>query len=102
MWKKDCIIPNFKLLNRGRGINGYTHDVLIHASYEALKAREDPLSNGILKSIQSKMLEDWLVFAFVNGLKGFDYTVSGIRDSGSIDFLIDGFMFQIYKIWRNL
>ena len=99
--KKDFIIPNFKLLNKGSGIDDHTFDVLIHASYEALKAREDPLSEGIIKRIKLKIEGGWMVFAFINGLRGYDYAISNIRYSDGIDFLIDRFRFQIYKTRKN-
>ena len=95
---KKELIPNLKLLRRGSEIDDYTYEVITNASYEALKAREDPLSNGILKRIKLKIQQDWFVLALIYGLKGYDYMISNAKISNSVDFLIGKFRFQIIKI----
>lgn len=95
--KKELRIPNFKLLQRGSEIDDNTYDVITHAAYEALQARDDPLSNGIIKRIQSKIKQEWFAIACVYGLKGYDYMITKVKITHSVDFVIDKFRFQIFK-----
>ena len=95
---KKELIPNLKLLRRGSEIDDYTYDIITHASYEALKAGEDPLSNGVLKRIKKKIRQEWIVVAFVYGLRRFDFMISNAKISYSADFVIGKFRFQLFKM----
>ena len=52
--KNQVIIPNLRLIKRGSEIDDNTYDVITHESYEAMKAKDDPLSNGALRRIKKK------------------------------------------------
>ena len=96
--KKKLIIPDLKLIQRGSEIDDNTYDVITHASYEALKAKEDPLSRGILKRIKNKIQQEWMIFSSVDGLKGYDFSISSAKPSHGVDFIIGKFRFKIFKM----
>ena len=67
-------IPSFKLIARGNSIDEKEFNVITHSAVDSLKAREDPLSNGIIKRIKKEIGGEWIVFAYVEGLKGYDFS----------------------------
>ena len=99
--KNDFTIPGFTLLFRGSEIDDNTYNIITRASYEALKVREDPLSNEIRKRITQQIHGDWAVFCFVKGLRGYDYTISFARLCDIVSFSIDNFYIQIINLTKN-
>ena len=91
-------IPQFKLISRGNGIDNNEFYVITHAAYEALNAREDPLSNGIIKRIKSKIGGEWMAFASIEGLKGYDFSLSIVTGNDFLSFLVQNFRFQICRL----
>ena len=91
-------IPNFQLLGRGRGIDPQEFYVITHSAAEALFAKEDPLSNGIIKKIKEKIGGEWMVFASVEGLKGYDFSLSVVTGDDFLSFTIDNFRFQVCRL----
>ena len=67
-------IPSFKLIARGNSIDEKEFNVITHSAADSLKARDDPLSNGIIKRIKKEIGGEWIVFAYVEGLKGYDFS----------------------------
>ena len=98
--KKNQIIniPNFKLINIGKGIDKTEYNTIVNSANEALKVRENPLSSGVIKRIQSKIKGEWMIVASVKGLKGFDFTVSKVTGSDFLSFSIDKFHFQVCRL----
>ena len=91
-------IPNFKLINIGKGIDKIEYYTIINSANEALKVRENPLSSGVIKRIQSKIKGEWMIVASVKGLKGFDFTISKVTGSDFLSFSIDKFHFQVCRL----
>ena len=91
-------IPNFKLINIGKGIDKTEYNTIVNSANEALKVRENPLSSGVIKRIQSKIKGEWMIVASVKGLKGFDFTISKVTGSDFLSFTIDKFHFQVCRI----
>ena len=91
-------IPNFKLINIGKGIDKTEYNTIVNSANEALKVRENPLSSGVIKRIQSKIKGEWMIVASVKGLKGFDFTISKVTGSDFLSFSIDKFHFQVCRI----
>ena len=91
-------IPNFKLINIGKGIDKTEYNTIVNSANEALKVRENPLSSGVIKRIQSKIKGEWMIVASVKGLKGFDFTISRVTGSDFLPFTIDKFHFQVCRI----
>ena len=98
--KKNQIIniPNFKLINIGKGIDKTEYNTIVNSANEALKVRENPLSSGVIKRIQSKIKGEWMIVASVKGLKGFDFTISKVTGSDFLSFSIDKFHFQVCRL----
>ena len=59
---------------------------------------ENPLSNAIIKRIKNSIGGDWVVFCYLDGLKGFDLSVSCDDGNKLIYFALDNFKFQVIKI----
>ena len=91
-------IPNFKLINIGKGIDKIEYYTIINSANEALKVRENPLSSGVIKRIQSKIKGEWMIVASIKGLKGFDFTISKVTGSDFLSFSIDKFHFQVCRL----
>ena len=91
-------IPNFKLINIGKGIDKIEYNTIVNSANEALKVRENPLSSGVIKRIQSKIKGEWMIVASVKGLKGFDFTISKVTGNDFLSFIIDKFHFQVCRI----
>ena len=91
-------IPNFKLINIGKGIDKTEYNTIVNSANEALKVRENPLSSGVIKRIQSKIKGEWMIVASVKGLKGFDFTISKVTGSDFLSFTIDKFHFQVCRL----
>ena len=91
-------IPNFKLINIGKGIDKTEYNTIVNSANEALKVRENPLSSGVIKRIQSKIKGEWMIVASVKGLKGFDFTISKVTGSDFLSFSIDKFHFQVCRL----
>ena len=91
-------IPNFKLISRGNGIDQREYYIITHAAYDALKMKEDPLSNGIIKRIKKDLGGEWMVFASIQDLKGYDFSLSIVTGNDFLSFLIDNFRFQVCRL----
>ena len=90
-------IPSFKLISRGEGINEKEYYVIIHSAANALNAKEDPLPEGIIKRMKNVLEGNWMVFANVKGLKGYDFSCSHINPKCFLSFLIGNFSFHALK-----
>ena len=91
-------IPQFKLIGRGNGIDEKEYHVITHAAANALNAKEDPLSNGIIKKIKQQLGGEWMVFASVEGLKGYDFSLSIVTGNDFLSFTIQNFRFQVCRL----
>ena len=91
-------IPTFKLIGRGKGIDEKEYYVITHAASNALNAKEDPLSNGIIKKIKAELGGEWMVFASVEGLKGYDFSLSIVTGNDFLSFTIQNFRFQVCRL----
>ena len=91
-------IPDFKLLNRGMGIDEREFYIITHSAADALNGKEDPLSNGIIKRIKDQMGGEWMVFASVEGLKGYDFSLSIVTGNDFLSFTIQNFRFQVCRL----
>jgi len=91
-------IPNFRLIGRGRGIDPKEYYVITHASADSLNAKEDPLSNAIIKKIKQQLGGEWMVFASVEGLKGYDFSLSIVTGDDFLSFIIQNFRFQVCRL----
>ena len=89
-------IPNFKLIGRGKGIDEKEYYVITHSASNALNAKEDPLSNGIIKKIKAELGGEWMVFASVEGLKGYDFSLSIVTGNDFLSFTIQNGCFKFY------
>lgn len=91
-------IPTFRLIGRGKGIDEKEYYDITHAANDALRAKEDPLSNGIIKRIKSTLGGEWMVFASVEGLKGYDFSLSIVTGNDFLSFTIENFRFQVCRL----
>ena len=91
-------IPDFKLIGRGNGIDEREFYVITHAAYDALNLKEDPLSNGIIKRIKKDLGGEWMVFASIEGLKGYDFSLSIVTGNDFLSFTIRNFRFQVCRL----
>ena len=82
-------IPNFKLISRGNGIDEREYYCITHAAADALNKKEDPLSNGIIKRIKRDIGGEWMVFASIESLKGYDFSLSTITDGELLRALLN-------------
>ena len=96
--KNQINIPNFKLINIGKGIDKIEYYTIVNSANEALKVRENPLSSGVIKRIQAKIKGEWMIVASIKGLKGFDFTISKVTGNDFLSFTIDKFHFQVCRI----
>jgi hypothetical protein len=60
--------------------------------------KEDPLSNGIIKRIKKDLGGEWMVFASIQDLKGYDFSLSIVTGNDFLSFLIDNFRFQVCRL----
>ena len=91
-------IPNFSLISRGTGIDQREYYVITHSAADALNKKEDPLSNGIIKRIKQDLGGEWMVFASIQDLKGYDFSLSIVTGNDFLSFLIDNFRFQVCRL----
>ena len=91
-------IPDFKLISRGNGIDEREFYVITHAAADALNNKEDPLSNGIIKRIKKDLGGEWMVFASMEGLKGYDFSLSIVTGNDFLSFTIQKFRFQVCRL----
>ena len=74
------------MIGREPGIDESELYFIIHAAYDALGKREAHLSDGIIKRINQQIKREWMVFAFILSLKGFDFIL--IILTGRIFFVL--------------
>ena len=91
-------IPSFKLISRGKGIDQREYFEITHAANDALRLKEDPLSNGIIKRIKNSLGGEWMAFASVEGLKGYDFSLSIVTGNDFLSFTIENFRFQVCRL----
>ena len=91
-------IPDFKLIGRGNGIDEREFYVITHAAFDALNMKEDPLSNGITKRIKKDLGGEWMAFASIEGLKGYDFSLSIVTGNDFLSFTIKNFRFQVCRL----
>ena len=89
---------NYRLIRCGKKFNNNDVNIIINSSNEELKRGSDPLSKCIIQRIKNLLGGNWVVFVCVNGLKGYDLSVSVEDENRLISFIIDNFKFQIIKI----
>ena len=89
---------NIQVLNKGDGLKQKEIDCIINSASESLNKREDPLSKAIISKVKNQIGGDWVIFAYVNGLKGYDLSVSIGEKDRMLSFDIDNFRFQVIKI----
>ena len=89
---------NYQIIRRGNGLNNNEVNIIIQSTCEALNNEEDPLSKGIIKRVKKIVGGDWVVFACVNGLKGYDLSISTYDDDKLISYYVDSFKFEVIKI----
>ena len=91
-------IHSFNLLERGKGIDKNEYYYITHAANEALQAKEDPLSNGIIKRIKKSIGGEWMVCASVKGLKGYDFSLSIVTGNDFLQFTIGNYKFHVCRL----
>ena len=91
-------IPNFKLITRGNGIDEREFSSITNAAADALNKKEDPLSNGIIKRIKRDLGGEWMVFASIENLKGYDFSLSIVTGNDFLSFTIQNFRFQVCRL----
>ena len=91
-------IHSFNLLDRGKGIDQNEYYYITHAANDALQAREDPLSSGIIKRIKRTLRGEWMAVSCIKGLKGYDFTLSIVTGNDFLSFTIENFHFQICRL----
>ena len=91
-------IPLIKIISGENNFDEKDCYVITQSAAEALKARDDPLSNGTIKRIKKEIGGEWMVFASVEGLKGYDFHLSSIRGRGFISFVVQNFRFQVCRV----
>ena len=91
-------IGSFNLLKRGKGIDPNEYYNITHAANDALQAREDPLSNGIIKRIKKALGGEWMVFSSIKGLKGYDFSLSIVTDNDFLSFTIENYHFHVCRL----
>ena len=91
-------IHSFTLLNRGKGIDQNEYYYITHSANDALQVKEDPLSNGIIKRIKKSLGGEWMVFASIKGLKGYDFSLSIVTGNDFLAFYIGNFHFQVCRL----
>jgi len=91
-------IHSFRLISRGKGIDQKEYYDITHAANDALGAREDPLSNGIIKRIKKSLGGEWMVLSSIEGLKGYDFSLSIVTGNDYLSFIIENFHFQVFRL----
>ena len=89
---------NYEIINKGIGLNDNEINIIIESTFIALNNREDPLSKAIMKRVKSIIGGDWVIFAYTNGLKGYDLSVSTYDEDKIISYSVDCFRFEVIKI----
>ena len=87
-----------EIIRKGKGLRDKEISCIINSACEALNKREDPLSKGIINKLIRRIGGDWVIFASINQLKGYDLSVSTYNSNKIFDFLIDNFRIQAIKI----
>ena len=89
---------NYRPIKIGNIFNNDEINFIINSSNEEFKKRSDPLTKSIIQRLKNVLKGEWVVFACVDGLKGYDLSVSVDDENKLISFIIDNFRFQIIKI----
>ena len=89
---------NIEIIGQGGGLRDEEIYFIINSARESLDKREDPLSKGIINKLIRRFGGDWVIFASINQLKGYDLSVSSYSSNKIFDFLIDNFRIQAIKI----
>ena len=93
-------IPQFKLLFRGDNIDEVEYHTITHSAADCLNEREDPLSNAIGKKIKKDIGGKWMIFNCVEGLKGYDFSITELDVNNLLTFIIKNFRFHICRIYN--
>ena len=89
---------NYRIIKVGNIFNNEEVNFIINSSYEEFKKRSDPLSKSIIQRLKNLLKGNWVVFICLDGLKGYDLSVSIDDENKLISFVIENFRFQIIKI----
>ena len=63
-----------------------------------MKAKEDPLSQGVIKRIKTKIKGEWMIVVNIEGLSGFDFSLSIVTGNDYLSFAIKDFLFQVFRL----
>ena len=72
--------------------------VITHAAAESLNLKEDPLSQGIIRRIKQNLGGEWMVFASVESLRGYDFSLSIVTGNDFLCFNVQNFRFQVCRL----
>ena len=89
-----------EIIGQGGGLMDEEIECIIISAQEALNKREDPLSKGIINKLIRRIGGDWVVFASIRQLKGYDLSISTYSSNQIFDFMIDNFRIQVIKIGK--
>ena len=92
------ILNNLQLIEKGNDIDMNTYHEIVISSYISLNNREDPLSNAIIRKLKSRIGGEWFVFACINYLKGFDFSITLFKKNEFLRFNIMNYSFQVLRI----
>ena len=88
----------YTLITCGNKFSTNDLNIIIDSSYEELIRKKNPLSKYIIQRIKNILGGDWVVFICVDGLKGYDLSISCNDENRLISFVMNNFRFQIIKI----
>ena len=89
---------NCELIKIGKGLNNKDIKIINESTFTALNKREDPFFKAIIKRVKSIIGRDWVIFAYTNGLKGYDFSVRTYDEDKIISYSVDCFRFEVIKI----
>ena len=99
---KNTLPPQYKnnkkytLITCGNKFSTNDLNIIIDSSYEELIRKKNPLSKYIIQRIKNILGGDWVVFICVDGLKGYDLSVSCNDENRLISFL-----WKIFLLYNN-
>jgi hypothetical protein len=88
----------WKVIARGNEMKNDEVKIITLCVLDAFNRKVDPLSKEIIHRIKQILDGDWVVFACVEGLKGYDLSVSLDNGNRTVSLIVDNFLFQIIKL----
>ena len=86
----------YTLITCGNKFSTNDLNIIIDSSYEELIRKKNPLSKYIIQRIKNILGGDWVVFICVDGLKGYDLSVSCNDENRLISF-----HWRIFLLYNN-